>query len=273
MLSPIVIFAFNRPDSLAKLIESLKRNPGWDLHDIYVFVDGPRDSVDVPKVYEVVKIARQLTERVFASEENKGLGESVIQGVLQVVKEYGRVIVLEDDLVLMPGFLSFMNNALERLESDNRIFSICGYGLKIKKPKDYEGAVYLSNRSSSWGWGTWADRWNSVDWNVADWEGLQSSRKLQRDFNRAGSDMYSMLKGYMEGKNRSWAIRFCYAQFRQNRYSVHPFRSLVTNEGFGTSATNCRQKYSRFKTDLDITGYQQITPPRGVLAFGCSIAA
>jgi hypothetical protein len=144
-----------------------------------------------------------------------------------------------------------MNEALDTYENQEKIFSICGYGLKIKRPKDYVEDVYMGIRSSSWGWGTWKDRWQSVDWEVKDWEELSMNRRTQSAFNRGGSDMFGMLRGYMTGRNNSWAIRFCYSQFKQGRYSVHPFLSFVDNEGFGEGATNCNQKYSRFKVELN----------------------
>ncbi len=250
MLAPIVIFAFNRPEALRRMLESLKVNPLYEESEKFVFVDGPRSEADEAKVKEVIAVAHEVTTNVVAAETNKGLGASIIAGVTDVIAKYGRAIILEDDLRLMPGFLQYMNQALDAYYDDERIFAVCGYGLKIKMPKGYDGDVYLSNRASSWGWGTWEDRWNTVDWAVGDWEQLQSDRKAQRAFNQGGSDMYGMLRNYMMGRNRSWAIRFCYSQFRQGRYSVHPFLSFVENEGFGDGATNCKQKYSRFKTNL-----------------------
>lgn len=259
MCTPIVIFAFNRPDSLVRLIESLKANVGYEHHDIFIFVDGPRNDEDQTKVDKVLEIAHRLTTNVTASPVNKGLGPSIIDGVNLIINKYGKAIVLEDDLVLMPGFLTYVEKALDMYEADSRIFAICGYGLKIKRPKNYSPDVYLSNRASSWGWGTWADRWNSVDWNVSDWNQLKSSTDLQKAFNRGGSDMFGMLKNFMEGKNRSWAIRFCYSQHKQGKYSIHPFRSFVSNEGYGTNATNCKQKFSRFQVDLDTSTASSIS--------------
>lgn len=251
MKSPIVIFGFNRPDAFEAMAASLRRNPGFDERDIFVFVDGQRYEQEKDKVDAVEALARRLTENVFRSQTNRGLAASVISGVTQVINRHGTAIVIEDDLILMPGFLQYIDAALEKYQSDERIFSVCGYGLKINKPQNYDGDVYLGIRSSSWGWATWKDRWNSVDWNVADWEQLKNSAKMQRAFNKGGSDMYNMLKDFMEGRNKSWAIRFCYSQFRQKKYSIHPFRSLIANEGFGMDATNCQQKYSRFKVDLN----------------------
>ena len=249
MKSPIVIFGFNRPERFRIMTESLRANKGWNERDIYVYVDGARTEEERAKVAEVEAIARTLTDNVAASSVNKGLAESIIGGVTEVVDRYGAVIVLEDDLVLQPRFLEFMDQALSVYREDERIMSVCGYGLKIKRPEGYAGDVYLSRRSSSWGWATWADRWHTVDWNVSDWEDLSRDKAKQRAFNRGGSDLYSMLRDYMNGRNRSWAIRFCYSQFVQGKWSVHPFRSLVLNEGYGADATNCKQTYSRFKID------------------------
>jgi hypothetical protein len=251
MLAPIIIFAFNRPKSLTSMVEFLKKNPLYEESEKFVFVDGPRNEEDKQKTEDVIAFAKSVTANVYASDTNKGLGASIIEGVTAIINRYGKAIVLEDDLVLMPGFLTYMNQALDTYEYDKRIFSICGYGLKIKRPKDYEGDVYLGIRSSSWGWGTWADRWNSVDWAVSDFDSLKKDKAKQRAFNRGGSDMYGMLHDYMEGRNKSWAIRFCYSQFLQGKYSVHPFLSLVDNAGFGADATNCKQSYSRFRVELN----------------------
>ena len=254
MLAPIVIFAFNRPDSLQRMIDSLKLNPLYEESEKFVYIDGPRSEDERHKVDEVIAVAKNITHNVSISPVNKGLGSSIIAGVSAVLEKYGKAIVLEDDLVFTSNFLSYMNQALEFYEDDNRIISICGYGLKIKRPKGYRGDVYLSGRSSSWGWATWRDRWQQIDWDILDWNELSADRARQKAFNKNGSDMFAMLKDYMEGRNHSWAIRFCYNQFKLGMYSVSPFLSKVNNEGFGENATNCKQRYSRFKIDIDTTG-------------------
>lgn len=260
MKTPIVIFGFNRPDSMQRLVDSILTNESCDDRKIYAFVDGARCDNERVRVNEVAAIARSMTPDVVQAPANKGLARSIIDGVTDIMNRHGRAIVLEDDLVLMPGALKYLDEALDKYESDQRIFSVCAYGLKIKRPQDYRGDVYMSLRSSSWGWATWKDRWDSVDWEVKDFAQLVASKKLQRAFNRGGSDMYGMLRDFMEGRNNSWAIRFCYSQHKQGKYSVHPFRSLVTNEGFGVEATNCRQKYSRFKIDMDSSGESLVLP-------------
>lgn len=263
-LAPIVIFGFNRVEAIKTLFESLSLNPEFGDSKVYVFIDGPRNEAEKIKTEAVAKLARAYTSDVIISDYNKGLGASIIVGVTEIISHHGSAIVIEDDLVLAPNFLAFMNEGLKRYKEDRRIISVCGYGLRVNRPKGYEGDVYLSDRSSSWGWATWSDRWNNIDWKVKDWKEFSADREAQRRFNRGGSDMTSMLRGYMDGKNRSWAIRFCYSQFKQGLYSVHPFLSKVENEGFGANATNCKQKYSRFRTDFDLSGNREFKWPVNV---------
>lgn len=251
MISPIVIFAFNRPDALQRLADALRKCALFDESKVIVFVDGPRNESERTKVQATIDVARAITDDVRASAANRGLGPSIIAGVTDVINEYGRVIVLEDDLVPAPGMLLFLNQMLDRYAYEPKVCSVCAYGLKIRRPEGYSGDVYFSPRSSSWGWATWRDRWAKIDWSVSDYDSFRNNRRERRSFNRGGSDMASMLDGYMAGRNRSWAIRFCYWQWRNGLLSVHPFRSLVDNEGFGAEATNCRQSYSRFKIELD----------------------
>ncbi len=250
MPAPIAIFAFNRPESLANMFASLRLNPLYDESEKFVFIDGPRNDKDAILIKEVERIALAETPNVKSYSTNKGLGTSIITGISEILRTYNKVIVIEDDLRLMPGFLTFMNEALNAYKHDTRILSVCGYSLKIKCPNDYHSSVYLGDRASSWGWATWANRWSKVDWNVSDWKTFSSDKTRIHDFNRRGSDMFSMLSDYMHGHNHSWAIRFCYHQYKYNLYSIHPIKSLVDNEGFGKQATNCKQKYNRFKIEL-----------------------
>lgn len=268
MLAPIIIFAFNRPKALKNTIESLLKNEEAKYSDLYVFVDGPRDNKfsennKVLEVQNIVKGIRGFKSLHYTfSEINKGLGNSIIQGVTQIINQYGKAIVLEDDLVFSTNFLSYMNQGLERYENNEKVFSICGYSNKIKVPKDYNFDAYFCTRSSSWGWGTWANRWNTVDWELKDWDKYS---KMGRDFNKwGGSDCFKMLNDWKIGKNKSWAIRYCFAQFLQNKLSLFPIVSKVINEGFDGNGTNCK-KWSRFKSEFDKIGLKSFILPENVI--------
>ena len=249
-----MLFAYNRKGTLQQTVESLLQNEESAESDLYVYVDGPRTSVDGDevKVREVCDYVRQIqgfrTVHVNESETNRGLGPSIIRGVTEIISRYGRAIVLEDDLVCTSNFLSYMNEALDTLEQNSKVFSVCGYSNAIRKPKDYPYDYYYCPRASSWGWGTWKDRWESVDWNLDDWNEVKAGR---RAFNRwGGSDCFGMLQNWKEGKNQSWAIRFCYSQFVQDKVSLFPVYSKIGNNGFDGNGTNCR-KWSRFRCETD----------------------
>ena len=126
--APIVVFGFNRPDALKKTIASLLNNEEAKFSDLFVFVDGPREGKvgekeKVETVKEFVKTIKGFKSlHCSFSEQNKGLAGSIIGGVSQVINQYGKVIVLEDDLVLMPNFLNFMNQGLEKYQNEDKIF-------------------------------------------------------------------------------------------------------------------------------------------------------
>ena len=254
LYSPIVIFAFNRPVAVKNTVASLQRNPESKDSDLYIFVDGPRigrkDEED--KVNEVRNFVKNISGfkslHYSFSERNRGLAESVINGVTEVLNQYGSVIVVEDDLVLMPNFLNYMNQGLARYKDDNRVMSVCGHSCKVTPPKGYPFSAYFFTRSSSWGWGTWKNRWEGVDWQLNDWTAVEANRKSF--VQSQGSDVFKMLRDWKYGKNHSWAIRFCYAQYVTNRLSVIPCKSFVNNNGFDGDGTNCK-RYSRFKFELD----------------------
>ncbi len=267
-LAPIVLFAFNRLESLKSAVTSLLSNSEAAESVIHIYVDGARESKEgerqkVEAVQQYVRSIEGFKELHYIfSDENKGLGESIIGGVTEVINRYGRAIVLEDDLVVAPNFLSFMNNGLDRYEDLSKVFSICGYTNQVKPPKGYNYDIYFCSRSSSWGWATWADRWNTVDWKLDNWDLYKDKG---RAFNRwGGSDCFRMLRSVRFGEGDSWAIRFCFAQFLQDKLSLFPVVSRVKCDGFGGDGTNCKG-WSRFKCEFDMSGRKTLRQPDDVV--------
>ena len=251
MLAPVVIFVYARPEHTFKTIESLANNSLARETDVYIYSDAAKSEmaqIRVEKVREFIDTLAQLqlfrTISISKAEKNKGLAGSVISGVTEIINKYGKVIVVEDDLVSSPDFLEYMNEALDFYENDKRIWSISGYTFKIAIPKNYKKDVYLSYRGCSWGWGTWSDRWSKVDWEVKDYGEFKSDRVQRAKFNRGGRDMAGMLDAQIRGKIDSWAIRWCYTQSRLNMLTVYPIVSRIKNiglDGTGThSGVTCR---------------------------------
>lgn len=261
VLSPIAVIAFNRADTLKATIDSLAANPLANMSDLFIFIDGPRANKEgeVIKVQQVRAVAESAngfkSVTIRESEYNKGLAQSIIEAASELVNQYGTVIVVEDDLYLSPSFLTYMNIMLQAYKDDKRVMQITGYSTKIRHPKRFDCDHYLTHRAHSWSWGTWKDRWKTIDWEVKDFDELVASKEKQKSFCEYGSDLYKMLRGWKYGRNNSWFIRFNYSMHKQGRFSVAPIRSLVRNDGFGGDATNCKN-YNRYKIEFQ-TDYKE----------------
>lgn len=245
MTAPVVLFVYNRLDHTMNVIESLKNNILADDTDLYVFSDAAKTEKAQNSVGAVREYIRKTDWRknfrnvtVVEAEENKGLAKSIIGGVTGVLKKYGKVIVIEDDLVLSPHFLQYMNGALEYYQDAPEVWSISGYSFPMKSLKRYEHDVFYSYRGTSWGWATWLDRWEMTDWDVKDFPKLMSDKEWQKRFNRGGNDLTQMLKAQMEGRINSWAIRWVFAQSNLEMYTVYPKHSYILNDGCDGSGTH-----------------------------------
>ncbi|MBS2097108.1 sugar transferase [Carboxylicivirga linearis] len=254
MLAPICLFTYNRPEEVKQTICALKNNFLSKKSKLYIFSDGYKGESDINQVKEVRNLLKNIDGFaevvVYESDINKGLAESVISGVSMVLKENDSAIVLEDDLLTSRNFLTFMNQAIEFYVNSNNIFSISGYTLDLPGLKTYERDYYFGYRASSWGWATWKDRWNKIDWDVKDYNIILRSPLKQIKFMKGGSDLPYMLWKQMNGKIDSWAIRWCFNQFQSKTYTVFPKKSKIESIGFGASATHTK-KTTRFNTLLD----------------------
>jgi Glycosyl transferase family 2 len=246
-LAPVVLFVYARPDHTRQVLLALRANALADQTDLWIYCDAAKRPAAQTQVDAVRAVVRELatgfrTVNIIEREHNVGLARSIIGGVTELLQQRGRVIVLEDDLVTSPHFLRYMNEALDRYQTDKRIYSISGYSYPddvMRYPDTFQDDVYLTVRNSSWGWATWIDRWADIDWQVSDYDSFRKSRKQRRAFNRGGDDMAEMLDMQMAGIIDSWAIRFSYAQFKAGCYSVAPRRSFVVNVGLDGSGVHC----------------------------------
>jgi hypothetical protein len=242
-LSPIAVFAYNRPLHLEKTLSALARNVLASKSNVIVFCDGPKGEEDIFLVEKTREIAKKnhgfLSNQVIESFTNKGLAESIIQGVSRICQEYGEVIVLEDDMESSPHFLEYMNEALNRYENDERVISAHGYVYPLRK--DLQQPFFLRG-ADCWGWATWERGWRLFE---RDGESLAkeiSEKGLVREFNFDNShDYYQMLLDFNERKNNSWAIRWYASAFLKNKLTLYPHRSLIQNIGLDQSGTHCNE--------------------------------
>ncbi len=241
MLAPILLFAYNRPRHLQHTVEALAHNPLAQESELFVFSDGARtedDREDVELVRSYIHTIEGFkTVHRIERDRNYGLAANIIDGVTDIVNRYGRVIVLEDDLVTAPGFLQFMNDALDTYADEPRVGHIQAYDF-TQNPRLPE--TFLIKFTGSWGWATWQRAWQHFNPDGQYLLNELHRRHLTRRFDFNGKYGFTrMLRRQVEGKNNSWAIRWNASLFLQDILSLNVGRSLVQNEGFDGSGTHC----------------------------------
>ena len=239
--APILLFVYNRPEHTRRCIESLLKNSLASESSLFIYADGAKDSTQQEAVNEVRNYIRSIQGfkqiTLMERSENWGLARNIINGVTTQVNRYGKVIVLEDDLVVAPYFLQFMNDALEVYKNEPRVGHIqaCDFTQDASLP-----ATFLIKWTGSWGWATWDRAWKHFNPNGKELLQELEERKLTRIFDFNGKYGFTrMLRRQIEGKNNSWAIRWNASLFLKDILSLNVGRSLVQNEGFDGSGTNC----------------------------------
>jgi len=236
--SPLILFCYNRIDSLKKVISSLKTDYQIQYTDIYIFSDGPKlnSSSDISKVSEVRKYLNSLEKfsksiNIFEHEENQGLANSIIYGINKVAANHESFIVLEDDLITSPYFLTYMNKSLYKYSDEKKVWAINGMGFNPKifdMPKGYQFDTYFTYRNSSHGWGSWTDRWKKAILDISILKNEIYETNNQLDFNKGGEDLTPMLIDQIESKIDSWSIRWSYTIRKNNGVCLSPIYSYVS---------------------------------------------
>lgn len=234
--APVAIFAFNRPDKLRRLIDSLHACELSDRTHFVFFVDGPRHDRDARLVAEVTAIATNsglASSEVRASETNKGLRRSVYNGVGTLVKSHGRVIVLEDDLILSSIALRYFNESLDRYADDESIWSICGYLWDVPQIANHPKALILP-LTNSWGWATWQRAWDKFELDTHPSLENLTSKTFRNLFDVHGLYSFTdMMQASIAKRVNSWYVHWNYTVFQHGGRSIFPPRRVLDNIGIG----------------------------------------
>ena len=241
MYTPVLLFTYNRLAHTRRCVEALLKNPLATESELFIYSDGAKDDTQQAAVNEVryyihnIRGFKQIT--IIQRDENWGLARNIIDGVTTQVNRYGKVIVLEDDLVVAPYFLQFMNDALETYKDEPKVGHIqaCDFTQDPTLPD-----TFLIKWTGSWGWSTWDRAWKHFNPNGQELLQELEERKLTYTFDFNGKYGYTrMLRRQITGKNNSWAIRWNASLFLKGILSLNVGRSLVQNEGFDGSGTHC----------------------------------
>ena len=264
-LAPIVLFVYNRPDHTRRTLEALMNNILADQSDLFIFADGPKDNISLSQKQQIADTRTILHEKqwcknviITESETNNGLSKSIIDGVTKIINKYGKIIVLEDDIITGKYFLQYMNDALQRYENNKNVWHITGWRYPIDT--DNKNLSYFYPIMDCWSWATWADRWKHY---TKDPKNLKKTftKKMIRRFNADNCDKNNWLQVELNlsGDINTWAIFWYAVIFQNNGLCLGPTTSLVTNSGFDASGTNILMHDNRLSNshsiDYQITNF------------------
>jgi len=259
-LAPIVLFVYNRPKHTQRTLEALAANQLAGESTLYIYSDGPKKDAsaetlaNINLTREIIKSKKWCKEViVFESPVNRGLANSVINGVTETVNKHGRVIVMEDDLVTHPFFLRYMNEYLDIYENDGKVISIHGYLYPVKKQIKHP---FFIKGADCWGWATWKRGWDLFEPNAELLLDKIIKQNLAKEFNFNDTyDYISLLKAQISGSVDSWAIRWHAAAFLLGKLTLYPPLSLVINIGFDGSGTHKDNMDSKLSNTFDFDAF------------------
>jgi hypothetical protein len=240
-LAPIVLFVYNRPDHTRQTLDALAANMMANESELFIFSDAPKDESAVEKVQAVrsyIKTVQGFGKvHIVERKENWGLAKSIIEGVTEIVNQYGKIIVLEDDIVTSPYFLKFMNDALDFYDGEKSVWHISGwnYPIDLDNLKD----AFFWRIMNCWGWATWKDRWNFYKKDVNYLISSFTRKDIRRFTLNNSADMWAQVIANKEGIINTWAIFWYAAIFQQKGLCLNPAQSFVKNIGLDGSGIHC----------------------------------
>jgi hypothetical protein len=233
-LAPIALFVYNRPEHTRRTLSFLQKNLLADESRLFIYSDAAKDEADIKKVDETRELVKTIegfkSVKIIERKESFGLAASIIDGVSELTKEYGKVIVFEDDLLASPFTLRYFNEALRTYQDEQRVMQISAYMFPLKNAENLPETFFF-RATTSWGWATWERAWNHFEPNVSLLYQQFDQSKI-KDFSIDGSMNYwKQLLDFKSHKNNSWSIRWYASVFLNKGLVLHPRESLIDNIG------------------------------------------
>ncbi|CAG0963828.1 hypothetical protein ARNL5_01130 [Anaerolineae bacterium] len=251
--APIVISVYDRLEHLRACLDSLRNSDLSRQSDLHIVSDAAHITAHEDRIAQVRNYIGQITgfRRIVPVFRDKNLGsfQSTKNAFDEILEQYGKLIFLEDDNVVAPNFLRFLNDGLTFYQNDPRVFSISGYNYPVNIPASYRHDVYLWQGFTAWGVGLWADRWREVTWSYAGVEQLTGRRK--RELDRISEHLYRHLAYYAAQNKLIIDVIVSYHLFRHQKYSIFPVLSKVRNIGTDGTGEHSRISDRYTKQALD----------------------
>lgn len=255
--APIILFVYRRVNKLKKVIESLRKNKLSVFSEIYIFSDGYKNLQDKKDVLEVRKFLKKLNGfkkvKIIYRRQNFGLAKNIINGTGKILKIKKMGIILEDDIIVSPNFLYFMNFCLDKFKDEKKIWHINAWNYKIKELPCSD--IFYWRGMHCWGWATWHDRW--INFNKNPSQLIKSfDNKAIKQFNYDGYyNFWNQVLRNHQKKLNTWAIFWYATIFFNNGLCLSPRESLASNIGYDSKATNAL-KSSFFNQKFTLGSFQ-----------------
>lgn len=242
-LAPLALFTYKRLAHTRATIEALQKNLLASMTDVVVFSDGASSEKDSIPVSEVRTYLRTVTGfrslTIVERPVNLGLAKSIATGVSEVMEKYGRIIVLEDDVVTSPLFLDYMNSALDFYRDVERVMHVAAYMYPLAERHSLPEAFFYRG-ASCWGWGTWERAWRKFSANAPQLLADIRERDAVLEFNLGGAlKLTDLLERQISGELDSWNICWHANVFLNNGLCLHPRESFATNIGLDGTGRHC----------------------------------
>ena len=268
----IALFSYNRSKHLNQVLSGLESNKRVD--KLYIFQDGLKCETHRSAWQETREIINQVTwckKICYFSDYNKGLAKSIVDGVNIVLEENDGVIVLEDDCVPTDNFIDFMYQCFEKYQNNKNIYSVSGYAWPIDvKKTQYD--VYACGRISSWGWGTWKDRWEIYQKDYEHIKKMKQGELTSRNLGIWGHDLEDTLVGNVKGECDSWAVFWALNVISKEGICINPYKSLIRNIGMDGSGVHCGST-ERFEVEIEDKKKDKFNLPENIFFMDETIKA
>jgi hypothetical protein len=238
---PVLFLIFNRPALTAAVFEQIsKQKPA----KLYIAADGPRgdkegedEKCEDTKNIVLNGIDWNCEVKTLFRTENLGCGSAVSKAIdwFFLHEEYG--IILEDDCVPGESFFNFCKELLIKYKTESRIMMISGCSFQ-KRSYD-SNSYYYSRYIHIWGWATWRRAWEYYQFKPAD-NAVQINSELTEIFGEA-KEREVWVRNVLNaasGAVNTWDYQWMYAIWKNNGFSVVPWRNLISNIGYGDDATH-----------------------------------
>jgi hypothetical protein len=234
-LAPIGLSTYVRLSHLKQTIAALSANNLAQDSELFVFSDaasaGDEAKVEAVRKYLKTVDGFKRVEIIERAENSRVYNNR--EGMRQLVDEFGHCIFLEEDIVTAPGFLRFMNDALDFYQNDPNVLSICGYSPPVTWESTYDS--FALGRFCGWGLGITRNNYYRI--RELPKEALDLVPKQHLD--RSGRDLYKMVKLEAQGQINALDVRAMYLQALEGGVTIYPKHSLVQNIGHDGTGIHC----------------------------------